>query len=121
MWQSFLSWFERITDPFFTPFEDRKIVFKIKVETGNQEYTAICWYEVYGYWKFKGCLFYQSLGLIYEKQKHGKYHEKLDEGFLKLAEKVLIERFNTDGSDYHKLLRKKKRVVPVSDILMQLD
>lgn len=85
-----------ILSRFFVPYEDDIVEFKVKVSSGNQAYSYICWYKVYGYWRFKSSFFWKKIGLVYEKSDRGKFTPQIEKEmmpkFLLLSEQMFIEK-----------------------------
>lgn len=94
-------------------FEDDSVVFKIKVRKGNQEYGSICWYRVYGFWKFRGSFFWKPVGLLKEVHTGGKWSDTLCPMYLDMVE----ERFVSGDSE----VGRYKRTVPVRKLLERMD
>lgn len=96
-------------------FEQDSVQIKIKVKTGDQSYSGICWYKVYGYWKFKSDFLWKSMGMIESKLNYGKYDRSMDQRFLRIAEDQF---FRCGGKT---LNNSRIKTIPMEEVVRRLE
>lgn len=107
---------------FFTEFEDDSVVFMVKAKKGNQKYSAICWFKVYGYWKFKYDWRWKRLGVIYEEDsgsQGGKWNDSKIPKLLVMCEEHFVSTMR--NGIRRTLMGNPKSERPIADLIPLLD